>query len=215
MSKLAEASSIQTRKICEMAPVIPVITIDRIEDAVPLAKALVGGGLPVLEVTLRTPVALDAIRAMKAVSGSVVGAGTVLTEVDAIAAREAGAKFAVSPGSSQGVMDACEAAKLPLLPGTSTPTEVMTCLERGYSMLKFFPAEANGGASVLKAWQAPLPQAAFCPTGGVSPANASQYLSLENVVCVGGSWVMPKEYVARGNWGLIEELAKTASKLSR
>ena len=212
---LAEEGSRQARKICEMAPVIPVITVDRIEDAVPMAKALVGGGLPVLEVTLRTPVALEAIRLMKQVSGAIVGAGTVLTEADANAAREAGAIFAVSPGSSPGVIAACEAARLPLLPGVSTPTEAMTCLERGYGMLKFFPAEANGGASVLKAWHAPLPQISFCPTGGVSPANASQYLGLPNVVCVGGSWVMPKEYIARGQWDLIEELSRTASKLKR
>lgn len=203
------------REICGLAPVIPVIIIDRLEDAVPMAEALVAGGLPVLEVTLRTPVALEAIKAMSEVKGGVVGAGTVLGAKEADAAVAAGAKFAVSPGSTPAVMAACEAVKLPLLPGVASATEAMAALDAGYDMLKFFPAEQAGGSSFLKSLSSPLPQASFCPTGGVSPSNAPDYLALPNVVCVGGSWVVDKKAAQNGDWDAITELAKAASQFSR
>lgn len=202
-----------TRDLALMAPVIPVIIIEDVADAVPMAEALVAGGLPVLEVTLRTPVALEAIKAMAGVKGGVVGAGTVLTEMDVTAAKGAGAKFAVSPGCTDALIDACEEADLPLLPGVSSAGEAMKALERGYDMLKFFPAEQAGGAPFLKALASPLPQITFCPTGGVSPANALDYLALPNVKCVGGSWVVGKEALAAKDWDAIEDLARLASKL--
>jgi 2-dehydro-3-deoxyphosphogluconate aldolase/(4S)-4-hydroxy-2-oxoglutarate aldolase len=199
------------REIAGRAPVIPVLVLDDATLARPLAEALVAGGLPALEVTLRTPAALDCIRAMAEVPGGIVGAGTLLTPEDVRAAVAAGAKFGVSPGATDRLLDACEAEGLPLLPGAATATEVMALFERGYDMLKFFPAEASGGAPALKAIGAPIPQVAFCPTGGVSPANMNDYLSLANVVCVGGSWVAPADRVAAGDWAAIEALARKAS----
>ncbi|ASP22108.1 KHG/KDPG aldolase [Antarctobacter heliothermus] len=201
--------------LCRLAPVIPVLVIDDASKARPLAEALVAGGLPVLEVTLRTPAALDAIREMAKVEGGIVGAGTLLTPEDVAAAIAAGAKFGVSPGATDKLLDACEAADLPLLPGIATSTEAMRLLERGYSVQKFFPAEANGGVPALKSIGAPIPQVRFCPTGGVSPANAPAYLALSNTLCVGGSWVAPKDLVAAGDWAAIEELARTAAALPR
>ena len=209
----AREASRRNREICALAPIIPVIVVDELDHAVPLAKALVAGGLPVLEVTLRTPVALDAIRAMSEVDGGVVGAGTLVTPDDVRAAKEAGAKFGVSPGATDALLDACEADDLPLLPGAATASEAMRLLARGYDMLKFFPAEASGGAPALKSIGAPLPQISFCPTGGVSPENAHSYLSLPNVVCAGGSWVVPKAAMQAGDWGEIERLAKDAYRL--
>ncbi len=203
----------RTREICVLAPIVPVLVIDDAKDARPLAEALVAGGLPALEVTLRTPAALDAIRAMSQVPGGVVGAGTLVTPDDVRAAKEAGAQFGVSPGATDALIAACEAADLPLLPGAATASEAMRLLEQGYDMLKFFPAEASGGAPALKAIGAPLPQITFCPTGGVSPANARDYLSLSNVVCAGGSWVAPKQMVLDQDWAGIETLAREASKL--
>ena len=200
-----------TRQLCEMAPVIPVLVVDDTNVAKPLAQALVAGGLPVLEVTLRTPNALDVIREMSTVEGSIVGAGTVLNSADALAAKDAGANFAVSPGATPSLMDACEELALPLLPGAATATEAMALLERGYSVQKFFPAEASGGAAALKAIGAPLPQILFCPTGGIGPHNASDYLSLSNTRCVGGSWVAPPDLIAAGDWKSIEALAAAAS----
>lgn len=200
-------------RLCNLAPVIPVLVIDDASPAADLARALIAGGLPVLEVTLRTPAALEAIRAMAAVPGGVVGAGTVLTPDDVAAAKAAGAQFAVSPGATDTLLAACEAADLPLLPGAATATEAMRLLERGYSTQKFFPAEASGGAPALKAIGAPLPQITFCPTGGVSPANANDYLSLSNVVCVGGSWVAPSAMVKSGDWSGITALAQHACVL--
>ncbi|MDJ1008729.1 MAG: bifunctional 4-hydroxy-2-oxoglutarate aldolase/2-dehydro-3-deoxy-phosphogluconate aldolase [Paracoccaceae bacterium] len=208
----ADASR-QTSDLCRLAPVIPVMVVEDADNAADLAAALVAGGLPVLEVTLRTPAALDAIRAMAEVEGGVVGAGTLLTPEDVAAAKEAGALFGVSPGATDRLLDAAEAAELPLLPGAATATEAMRLLERGYSMQKFFPAEASGGARALGALAAPLPQIAFCPTGGVTAANARDYLSLKNTLCVGGSWVTPKDMVASGNWRAIEALAAEASAL--
>ncbi|MDU8926472.1 bifunctional 4-hydroxy-2-oxoglutarate aldolase/2-dehydro-3-deoxy-phosphogluconate aldolase [Alisedimentitalea sp. MJ-SS2] len=201
-------------KLCRTAPVIPVIVLDDAKDAAPLAQALVSGGLPVLEVTLRTAAALDCIREMAAIPGGIPGAGTVLTPSDVQAAKDAGAQFAVSPGATDRLLGACEEADLPLLPGAATATEAMRLLERGYSVQKFFPAEASGGAPALKAIGAPLPQITFCPTGGVSPKNVADYLSLKNVACVGGSWVAPKSLIADGDWDAIEALARDAAALS-
>ncbi|WP_170582887.1 bifunctional 4-hydroxy-2-oxoglutarate aldolase/2-dehydro-3-deoxy-phosphogluconate aldolase [Ruegeria arenilitoris] len=207
------AKTQRTREICALAPIVPVLVVDDAAHARPLAEALVAGGLPALEVTLRTPAALDAIRAMAQVPGGVVGAGTLVTPDDVRAAKEAGAQFGVSPGATDALIAACEAEGLPLLPGAATATEAMRLLEQGYDMLKFFPAEASGGAPALKAIGAPLPQITFCPTGGVSPANARDYLSLPNVICAGGSWVAPKQMVTQGNWAGIETVAREAAAL--
>ncbi len=207
------AKTERTREICALAPIVPVLVVDDAALARPLAEALVAGGLPALEVTLRTPAALDAIRAMAQVPGGVVGADTLVTPDDVRAAKEAGAQFGVSPGATDALIAACEAEGLPLLPGAATATEAMRLLEQGYDMLKFFPAEASGGAPALKAIGAPLPQITFCPTGGVSPANARDYLSLPNVICAGGSWVAPKQMVAQGDWAGIEALAREAAAL--
>ena len=210
-----EAASIKAEALCNLAPVIPVLVLDDVATARPLAEALVAGGLPVLEVTLRTSVALDVISEMTKVEGGVVGAGTLLTPQDVKNAVNAGATFGVSPGATDTLLDACEAADLPLLPGAATSSEVMRLLERGYRVQKFFPAEANGGAPALKAIGAPLPQVKFCPTGGVSPANAPTYLGLSNTLCVGGSWVAPKDLIAAKDWSAIEALAAEAAALPR
>ncbi|WP_371224590.1 bifunctional 4-hydroxy-2-oxoglutarate aldolase/2-dehydro-3-deoxy-phosphogluconate aldolase [Roseovarius sp. 2305UL8-3] len=201
------------REFCALAPIIPVLVVEDAKTARPLAEALVAGGLPALEVTLRTPAALDAIAAMSDVPGGFVGAGTLITPEDVRAAKDAGATFGVSPGATDELLAACEAEDLPLLPGAATATEAMRLLARGYDMLKFFPAEASGGAPALKAIGAPLPQISFCPTGGVNPDNAATYLSLPNVLCAGGSWVAPKELVAAGDWAGIEALARDAARL--
>ncbi|MBY6152895.1 bifunctional 4-hydroxy-2-oxoglutarate aldolase/2-dehydro-3-deoxy-phosphogluconate aldolase [Vannielia litorea] len=210
----AEASA-KTKEICALAPVVPVLVVDDVAHAAPLAKALVAGGLPALEVTLRTPAALDVIRAMSEIEGGVVGAGTLLTPEDVKNAVAAGAKFGVSPGATDTLLKACEDEGLPLLPGAATATEAMALLERGYSAMKFFPAEASGGAPALKAIGAPIPQISFCPTGGVSLKNANDYLSLSNVMCVGGSWVAPGDKVKSGDWDGITALAKEAAALPR
>lgn len=207
--------SLATEKLCRLAPVVPVLVIDDVGHALPLARALVAGGLPVLEVTLRTPVALDVIRAMAGVAGAVVGAGTLLTAADVRAAKAAGATFGVSPGATEALLRACEEEGLPLLPGAATATEAMVLLERGYSVQKFFPAEAAGGAAALKAIGAPIPQVRFCPTGGISLENARDYLGLANVLCVGGSWVAPKEKMVAGDWAGIAGLAAEAARLPR
>jgi 2-dehydro-3-deoxyphosphogluconate aldolase/(4S)-4-hydroxy-2-oxoglutarate aldolase len=198
-----------------MAPVIPVLVVDDAAHAVPLARALVAGGLPVLEVTLRTAAALDVIREMATVTGGIVGAGTLLTPKDVEDAKAAGALFGVSPGATDLILDACEANDLPLLPGVATASEAMRLLERGYTVQKFFPAEANGGAPALKAIGSPIPQVSFCPTGGVSLKNANDYLSLSNTLCVGGSWIAPKDKVLSGDWDGITALAAVASQLAR
>lgn len=200
-------------EICRLAPVIPVLVIEDRAHAAPLAQALVAGGLPALEVTLRTPAALDVIRAMAEVPGGRVGAGTLLTPADVKAAKAAGATFGVSPGATERLIAACEDEGLPLLPGAVTATEVMTLMERGFTMLKFFPAETSGGAAAIRALGAPIPQVSFCPTGGVSLKNARDYLSLSNIVCVGGSWVAPKDALARGDWAAITALAAEATAL--
>lgn len=206
-------TSIFTRNLCETAPVIPVLVVEDVATALPLAEALVTGGLPVLEVTLRTPVALSVIREMAQVKGAIVGAGTVLTPEDARNARAAGAQFAVAPGATDSLLDACEEIGLPILPGAATATEAMRLLERGYSVQKFFPAEAIGGAKALKSLAGPLPQILFCPTGGISLKNAPDYLALPNVACVGGSWVAPADLVDKADWDWIRDMASEAAKL--
>lgn len=197
-----------------LAPVIPVVVIHDLQAAVPMARALVAGGTPAIEVTLRTPVALDAIRAIAAeVEGATVGVGTVLGVADLHAAQAAGARFAVSPGSSPRLLDAADDSVLPLLPGVATASEAMALLERGYRHLKFFPAVPAGGAKMLAAWASPLPQLRFCPTGGIGLSSAPEFLALSNVLCVGGSWLTPADKLAAGDWAGIERLAREAAAL--
>jgi len=207
--------SLEAARICRLAPVIPVLVIDDLAHARPLATALVAGGLPALEVTLRTPAALDAIRAMAEVPGGVVGAGTLLTPADVKAAKAAGATFGVSPGATDRLIAACEDEGLPLLPGAATASEIMALLEKGYTVQKFFPAEQAGGAAYLKSIGSPIPQVSFCPTGGISLKLAPDYLSLRTILCVGGSWVAPKDAMTRGDWDEITRLAREASLLAR
>ncbi|KPP85470.1 MAG: 2-dehydro-3-deoxyphosphogluconate aldolase / (4S)-4-hydroxy-2-oxoglutarate aldolase [Rhodobacteraceae bacterium HLUCCO07] len=210
-----QTASAEILRLFTLAPVIPVLTIEDAASAAPLARALVAGGLPVLEVTLRTPTAPDAIRAMARVPGAVVGAGTVITPEDAITARDAGARFAVSPGATDRLLDACETGGLPLLPGAATASEAMRLSERGYHVQKFFPAEAAGGPDTLRAIGAPLPKLRFCPTGGITAQNAPDYLRLANVACVGGSWIAPVDAIAAQDWDRIERLARDAAALPR
>lgn len=203
-------------EICGLVPVVPALVIDDVAKAAPLAHALVEGGLPVLEVTLRTPVALDAIMAMaEAVPNAILGAGSIRKPADIAAVKEAGGVFGVSPGWTPALLDAADAEGLPMLPGVATPSEAMAAAERGLEVLKFFPAEQNGGAAALKAWSGPLPSIKFCPTGGVTPGNAPDYLALRNVACVGGSWVAPADAVKVGDWDMIEGLAREAAALGR
>lgn len=208
-------SAARCREICLMAPVIPVIVIEDASRARPLAETLVGAGLPVLEVTLRTPAALEALAAMAAVPGGVAGAGTLITPRDVAAARDAGARFGVSPGSTDRLLDACMDAGLPILAGAATASESMRLLEAGHSVQKFFPADAAGGAAALAALAAPLPQVSFCPTGGIRADSAAGYLALPNVLCVGGAWVVPPKLIAVGDWDGIAALARAAAALSR
>jgi 2-dehydro-3-deoxyphosphogluconate aldolase/(4S)-4-hydroxy-2-oxoglutarate aldolase len=207
--------SLKAAELCRLAPVVPVLVIDDLAHARPLAEALVKGGLPALEVTLRTPAALDAIRAMAEVPGGVVGAGTLLTPADVKAAKAAGATFGVSPGATDRIIAACEDEGLPLLPGAATASEIMALLEKGYTVQKFFPAEQAGGAAYLKSIGSPIPQVKFCPTGGISLKIAPDYLSLKNILCVGGSWVAPKEAMDKGDWAAITKLAAEAAALPR
>lgn len=208
-----QQASARALEICQLAPIVPVLVVDDASIAQDLARALIAGGLPALEVTLRTDGALDVIAEMAKVDGGVVGAGTLLTPADVAAAKAAGAQFGVSPGATDILLDACEAADMPLLPGAATASEAMRLLERGYTVQKFFPAEAAGGAAALKAIGSPIPQIRFCPTGGVSPKNANDYLSLPNTVCAGGSWVCPKDLIEARDWAGIEALARAASTL--
>lgn len=199
--------------ICKRAPIVPVLVVHDVLHARPLAEALIAGGLPALEVTLRTDAALEVIAEMAKVEGGIVGAGTLITPDDVKRAVDAGAKFGVSPGATDKLLQAAEDLDLPMLPGAATASEAMRLYERGYDMLKFFPAEASGGAPALKSLASPLPQIRFCPTGGISPANADSYLLLPNVVCAGGSWVAPGNLVRKGDWTAITELARAASNL--
>ncbi|MGR3374572.1 bifunctional 4-hydroxy-2-oxoglutarate aldolase/2-dehydro-3-deoxy-phosphogluconate aldolase [Pseudooceanicola nanhaiensis] len=208
-----DTASTETERLCRLAPVIPVITIHDAKDAKPLAEALVAGGLPVLEVTLRTGAALEAIRAMAGVAGGYVGVGSLLTPEQVSQAVAAGATFGVSPGATDRLLTAAEQAGLPMLPGAATASEAMALLERGYRVQKFFPAEASGGARAIKGIGAPIPGILFCPTGGVTPGNAGEYLALDNIACVGGSWVCPEKLIAAGDWRAIEDLAREAAAL--
>lgn len=196
------------------AAVIPVIVLEDVKHAVPLARALVAGGIRMLEVTLRTPAALACIEAIShEVAGAVAGAGTVRSVADVQAAAKAGARFAVSPGYTQSVGEACSDRGLPLLPGVATGSEVMAALEGGFTELKFFPAQQAGGTAMLKAFHGPFHDVRFCPTGGVSAANAREYLALPNVVCVGGSWLTPADAIKAGDWDRITQLAREATGL--
>ena len=211
MTKISSKdASIRNLELCKIAPVIPVLIIEDISSARGLGEALVAGGLPVLEVTLRTQCALQAISEMSKIKGGIVGAGTLITYNDVKNAVDAGATFGVSPGATDNLIDACEEAGLPLLAGASSASEAMALLEKGYSVQKFFPAEAAGGAAFLKSLSSPLPQITFCPTGGISQKNALNYLTSSNVECVGGSWVAPKEAILNRDWQQIEDLAKDA-----
>ncbi|MFC6489539.1 2-dehydro-3-deoxy-phosphogluconate aldolase [Nitratireductor sp. GCM10026969] len=209
----------KTEKLLEILsgqPVIPVLKIERIADAVPLARALARGGLPAVEITLRTPEALDAIRlVVDEVPEAIVGAGTILSGRDFTNAAAAGARFVVSPGTTQELLDAASHSSVPFLPGAATPSEIMAMREEGYRVLKFFPAEQAGGAAFLKSIASPIADVRFCPTGGISVKNAADYLALPNVVCVGGSWVAPDTDLSAGNWDAVTELARQAVALPR
>jgi 2-dehydro-3-deoxyphosphogluconate aldolase/(4S)-4-hydroxy-2-oxoglutarate aldolase len=206
----------KTIELAQYGPVIPVIVLDRLEDAVPLARALVAGGVRVLEVTLRTPVALACMEAMiREVPQAIVGAGTVRSVADAEAVKKIGARFAVSPGYTSAIGEACVELDLPLLPGVSTASEVMTANADGYHFLKLFPATAVGGLNLLKAFASPFHDVSFCPTGGLTPENASQFLALSNVKVCGGSWLTPADAVKSGDWARITELARASHALRR
>ena len=196
------------------APVIPVIVLHDVAHAVPMARALVAGGVRMLEVTLRTPAALACMEAIaRDVPEAVVGAGTVRSAADAQAAAMAGARFAVSPGYTPAIGQACRDQGLPLLPGVATGSEILMCQEDGHSALKFFPALQAGGSAMLKAWSGPFGEVRFCPTGGISPGNAAEFLALPNVACVGGSWLVPADALAQGDWARITELAAASRAL--
>ena len=210
------AEQLTALSIMQDSPVIPVIVLREVDHAVSMAKALVAGGIRVLEVTLRTPQGLPSIEAIaKAVPGAIVGAGTVRSAADAKAAAAAGARFAVSPGYTHSVGQVCRDLNLPLLPGVATSSEIMQAQEDGFHELKFFPALQAGGLNMLKAWQGPFGEVRFCPTGGITPINAPEFLALKNVVCVGGSWLVPTDTLERGDWEHITMLAREAAALPR
>jgi len=214
MSTPMELHSQRIDQVLARAPVVPVLSITRLEDAVPLARALVAGGLPVLEVTLRTEAAIGAIRAIREeVPGASVGAGTVLGARHLSAVEAAGATFAISPGATDALYAAAADSRIPLLPGVATASELMHGLELGYERFKFFPAESSGGIATLKSFAGPFAQARFCPTGGIDAAKAHAYLALPNVITVGGSWMVPGDALASGDWSRIEKLAREASTL--
>ncbi len=214
-TSISASASDTSSSVLDLAPVLPVVVVSDPAHAVPLARALVAGGLPAIEVTLRTPGALDAVRAIAAeVPEAVVGAGTVISEVQVTQAVAAGARFLVSPGWTDGLLRAMQASGVPFLPGVSTASEVVALLERGVREMKFFPAQAAGGTAYLKSLAGPLPQARFCPTGGIGPDSAPDYLALPNVGCVGGSWMLPADAVAGGDWARVEALARAAAALS-
>ena len=206
-------SSEIAHEICLKSKVIPVLSVTEIEDAIPLAGALIEGGLNVLEVTLRTPNALTVVKEMSKVQNSIVGVGTLLNRQDVENAVEVGAKFGVSPGITDDLIAACEENGLPLLGGVSSVSEIMKMIDLGYSLLKFFPAEVSGGTLALRAIRAPLPEVSFCPTGGISANNADEYLALENVICVGGSWMATPNMIRDKKWHEIMNQANLASQL--
>jgi 2-dehydro-3-deoxyphosphogluconate aldolase/(4S)-4-hydroxy-2-oxoglutarate aldolase len=199
--------------ILHAAPVIPVVVIHDAAHAVPLARALVAGGIPAIEVTLRTPAALDAVRAMSEVEGAIVGVGTVRRPQDLDAAQKAGARFAVSPGSTPALIAAANEGAMPWLPGAATASEAMALADAGFVYQKFFPAEAAGGVAALRSLHGPLPEVRFCATGGIGVRNARDYLSAPNVACVGGSWLTPASLMDAGDWNAIETLARAATRL--
>lgn len=200
--------------VLDVVPVMPVVVIESLEHAVPVARALVAGGLPAIELTLRTPVALDAIRAIASeVPEILIGAGTITAPAHAKEALEAGAQFLVSPGTTRGLLHAMQDTGLPFLPGTATVSEVLAALEAGCTEMKFFPAAASGGTAFLKAVGSPVPAARFCPTGGITVDTAASYLSLANVGCVGGSWITPPSVLAAGDWDQVTRLAAEAAAL--
>ena len=200
--------------LLDRVPVVPVVVVNDLAQAVPVARALVAGGLPVIELTLRTPVALDAIRAIAdEVPEILVGAGTVLTPGQAKEAKDAGAQFLVSPGATASLLAGMTDTGLPFLPGTATVSEVLAVLETGLTEMKFFPAEASGGTGFLSSIASPVPAARFCPTGGITTASAASYLALPNVGCVGGSWLTPKDALETGDWARVEQLAAKAAAL--
>jgi 2-dehydro-3-deoxyphosphogluconate aldolase / (4S)-4-hydroxy-2-oxoglutarate aldolase len=201
-------------ELLDLCPVVPVVVLRDADDAVPVARALVAGGLPVIEVTMRTPAALEAVKRIAAeVPDAVVGAGTVVTPAQAAEAAGAGARFLVSPGCTGRLREAMTGTGLPFLAGVSSASEAMALLEHGVTAMKFFPAKAAGGPAYLKALAGPLPQVRFCPTGGITPEDAGEYLALPNVGCVGGTWLTPDDAVRAGNWGRIETLARKAAAL--
>jgi 2-dehydro-3-deoxyphosphogluconate aldolase/(4S)-4-hydroxy-2-oxoglutarate aldolase len=209
-------STLNARDLLDLSPVIPVVVVDDAQHAVPMARALAAGGVRVLELTLRTPVALDALRRVAAeVPEVVVGAGTVVTAAQAEQAAAAGAQFLVSPGSTARLRAAARGTGLVLLPGVATVSEVMTLLEDGIDTMKFFPAEASGGATYLAALAGPLPDVRFCPTGGITETTAVDYLRLPTVGCVGGSWLTPSDAMAAGDWARLTTLAERAAALPR
>lgn len=198
------------------SPVVPVLAINRIEDAVPLATALVEGGLRVLEVTLRTPAALEAIQAIaEEVDGAVVGSGTVTETTQLDLVYQSGGQFAISPGATPALLKAGKESAIPYIPAISTVSELMVGIDHGYDFFKFFPAEASGGTNFLKSIQGPFPNVTFCPTGGIHPGNCQDYLRLDNVVCIGGSWVVPTDAIESKNWNTIRQLAQEAVRLAR
>jgi 2-dehydro-3-deoxyphosphogluconate aldolase/(4S)-4-hydroxy-2-oxoglutarate aldolase len=208
----ADARHEATLKIMRLAPVIPVLTVKSVADGVAQARALVAGGLPAIEVTLRTEAGLEAIAEIaKSVPGAQVGAGTVATPSQIDAAVRAGATFLVSPGSTDALIEAASKAPIPMLLGAATPSEAMKLRERGFRALKLFPAEAVGGVRLLSSFAAPLPDIIFCPTGGIDLAKAPSYLALPNVACIGGSWMLPKEAIASGDYATVERLAREAT----
>jgi 2-dehydro-3-deoxyphosphogluconate aldolase/(4S)-4-hydroxy-2-oxoglutarate aldolase len=216
MALIQHGNKLTALQVMQDAPVIPVIVLHDIQHAVPLARALVAGGIRMLEVTLRTPQALACLEAIaREVPEAVAGAGTVRSAADVEASLRAGARFAVSPGYTQALGRACRDAGLPLLPGVATGSEIMMAQEDGYTELKFFPAMQAGGPAMLKAWSGPFFDVRFCPTGGVTPLNASEFLSLPNVACVGGSWLVPADALAQSDWSRIEKLAREASQIKR
>ena len=202
------------RSVLAASPVMPVIVLEEVAHAVPLARALVAGGIRVLEVTLRTPVALECMRAIAAeVPEALLGAGTVLSAADLDAAAKAGAVFAISPGASPALLQAARTSPIPFLPAVMTPSDVITAMDAGFDTFKLFPAAQAGGMAMLKAMGGPFPQARFCPTGGIDAASAPAFLALPNVACVGGSWLCPAELVRAGNWDAITALARAAAAL--
>ena len=215
MTTAIEKKQSEVEATLKLAPVVAVVVIDDLDAAVPLARALVAGGIRAIEITLRTRVALDAIRSIAGeVEGAVVGSGTVLTPEDLRASERAGAKFAVSPGATDALLDAADASLLPWLPAAATASEAMALFDRGYRFQKFFPAVPAGGIPLLRAWASPLPGIRFCPTGGITPTTAPDFLASPNVVCVGGSWLSPKDLLRAGDWKKVEALARAAAALA-